>query len=64
MFFHADIKSGILKAGPGVDSDSNRNECQIFPWGKARSARMANNLTATCEPIVYTMWDPRSLKNL
>jgi hypothetical protein len=36
--------------GPGVDSDSNRNEYQEPSWGgKGRPARKADNLTAICE---------------
>lgn len=30
----------------------------FFLWGKARTARNADNLTATYAPIVYKMWDP------
>jgi hypothetical protein len=38
--------------GRGVDSASNRNEYQEFPWGlRAAGAREANNLTAICDPI-------------
>jgi hypothetical protein len=32
-----------------------------FLGGKAQSACKADNLTAICEPIVWTMWDPRHL---
>jgi hypothetical protein len=35
-----------------------------FPWGKGRSARKADNLTAVCESIVWKMWEPRCLTNL
>jgi hypothetical protein len=28
----------------------------IFLLGKVRLARKADNLTAICEPIVWTMW--------
>jgi hypothetical protein len=44
--------------GPGVYSDSNRNEYQkkkkeeMFVGGRARPVRKADNLTAICEPIV------------
>jgi hypothetical protein len=31
---------------------------------EARPERKANNLTAMCEPIVYTMWDPRHFTTL
>jgi hypothetical protein len=31
------------------------------PVGKGRPAREADNLTATCESIVYKMWEPRRL---
>jgi hypothetical protein len=37
----------------GVDSASNRNEYQEDSWGgKARAARKADNITASCELIV------------
>jgi hypothetical protein len=31
---------------------------------KWRTAHKADSLTAICEPIVYKMWEPRSLTNL
>jgi hypothetical protein len=33
----------------------------MFLGSKVRQVRRADNLTAICEPIVYTMWDPRDL---
>jgi hypothetical protein len=30
----------------------------MFLGSKVRRVRKADNLTAICEPIVYTMWDP------
>jgi hypothetical protein len=47
--------------GPGVYLASNRNEYQkqkMSLESRARPVRMADNLTAICEPTVYTMWDP------
>jgi hypothetical protein len=48
--------------GSGDYSASYRNEYQkqkiMFLGSRTRSARRADNLTAICEPIVYTMWDP------
>jgi hypothetical protein len=35
-----------------------------LPGGKGRPARVADNTTAICEPIVYKMWEPRRLKTL
>jgi hypothetical protein len=35
-----------------------------LPGGKGRPAREADNLTATCEPIVWKMWEPRRLTTL
>jgi hypothetical protein len=35
-----------------------------LPEGKRRPARKADNLTATCEPIVKKMWEPRLFTNL
>jgi hypothetical protein len=34
----------------------------MFLGSKARPVRRADNLTAVCEPIVYTMWDPYILQ--
>jgi hypothetical protein len=31
---------------------------------RARPVRKADDLSAICEPIVYTMWDPRHLRTL
>jgi hypothetical protein len=33
-------------------------------WGKARQACKADNLTPTCELIIWIMWDPRHLTTL
>jgi hypothetical protein len=33
-------------------------------WGKGRPAHKADNLTAICEPIVWKMWEHRSLTTL
>jgi hypothetical protein len=30
----------------------------MFLESKVRQVRKADNLTAICEPIVWTMWDP------
>jgi hypothetical protein len=50
----------------GVYSASNRNEChkqkkKVSGGNRVRPARKAHNLTAICEPIVYTMWYSTSL---
>jgi hypothetical protein len=54
----------ILPAAPGPRlysaSNGNRN-LKIFLGSRARPVCGADNLTATCEPIVCTMWDPRLL---
>jgi hypothetical protein len=36
----------------------------MFLGSRMRPARRADNLTAICEPIVYTMWDPQRLTTL
>jgi hypothetical protein len=36
----------------------------MFLGSRARPVRRADNLTAICEPIVYTMWDPQHLTTL
>jgi hypothetical protein len=35
-----------------------------LPGGKSRPARGAENVDSICEPIVYTMWEPRRLTTL
>jgi hypothetical protein len=53
--------------GLGVYSATNRNEYQKQgekKGGRARPACKADNLTAICEPIIYTMWDPQHLTAL
>jgi hypothetical protein len=35
-----------------------------LPGGTGRPARKADKLTATCEPIVYKIWEPRRLTTL
>jgi hypothetical protein len=34
----------------------------MFVGSKARPVLKDDNLATVCEPIVYTMWDPRHLK--
>jgi hypothetical protein len=36
----------------------------MFLWSKALLVRRADNLTAICEPTVYTMWDPYHITTL
>jgi hypothetical protein len=50
--------------GPGVDSESNRNEYQESSLGQWAAACKADNLTATCEPNVQKIWEPRRLTTL
>jgi hypothetical protein len=45
--------------GPRVDSVPGN-----FLRGKGQPARKADNCPAICEPIVYKMWEPRSLITL
>jgi hypothetical protein len=40
---------------------STRNRKIMFLGSKVRSVHGADNLTAICEPTVYTMWDPQYL---
>jgi hypothetical protein len=53
---------------PGVYSASNINEYQkqkiMCLASKARPVRRAVNLTAICEQMVHTMWDPQHLTTL
>jgi hypothetical protein len=53
--------------GPGIDSAYNRNEYQKSSWcgvGKGRPACDSDNFTATCEPTVKKMWEPRHLTSI
>jgi hypothetical protein len=36
----------------------------MFLGSRARPERKAGNLTAICEPNVYTVWDPQHLTTL
>jgi hypothetical protein len=36
----------------------------MFLGSEVRPVRKADNLTAICEPTVYTMWDPQHLTTL
>jgi hypothetical protein len=54
------FKKSFLQTQP-LTEISTRN---VPGGGKARPARNAGNLMVTCEPIVYTMSDPRRLQTL
>jgi hypothetical protein len=43
---------------------STRNRKIMLLVSRARQVRRADNLTAICEPIVYTMWNPQHLTTL
>jgi hypothetical protein len=43
---------------------SIRSRKIMFLGRRARPVLRADNLTAICEPIVYTMWDPQHLTAL
>jgi hypothetical protein len=43
---------------------STRNRKKKVSGGKAQLARKTNNLTAICEPITYTLWDPQHFTTL
>jgi hypothetical protein len=50
----------ILSAaqGPEIYSASNRN---MFLGRRARPVRRTDNLTAICEPTIWTMWDSQHI---
>jgi hypothetical protein len=55
--------------GLGVYSASNRTEYQrqklkMVLGSTARPSSEAHSLTAICEPIVWTVWDPQYLTTL
>jgi hypothetical protein len=43
---------------------STRKRKQNGSGCRARMARKADNPTATCEPTIYTIWDPQHLTTL
>jgi hypothetical protein len=47
--------------GFGVYSACTRNDYRKISGGKAPPARQVDSLTAICEPIIWTTWDPRHL---
>jgi hypothetical protein len=57
----------ILPAAPGpglthpVTEMSTRRRKTIVLGSRARPVRRADSLAAICEPIVWTMWEPRRL---
>jgi hypothetical protein len=60
--FFFNLPNTFSRTRPWVQTASNRNENQgqkkMFLGGKAQPVRKADNLTAICEPIIYTMRDP------
>jgi len=54
--FFIDIKSFRSYYGPGVDSASNRNECQEYLLGVKPSVRKADNLT-TILGHCHVIWE-------
>jgi hypothetical protein len=61
--FNAPYPSGRTMAlgfTQALTETSTRNP----PPGKGRLVRKADNLTATCEPTVHRMWEPRRLTAL
>jgi hypothetical protein len=62
FFILTDPSSHIMALGSTqpLTEMSTRN----LPVSKGRPAREADNLIATCEPIVSKMWDPRRLTTL
>jgi hypothetical protein len=65
--FYKPEGSGFGARAPelGVYSASKRNDYEKQGkkfWGsRARSPLKADNLTAFCEAVVWTMWDPQHL---
>jgi hypothetical protein len=59
----------LAALGPGgfaqpLTEMSTRSLQIMFLRSKVRPERRADNLAATCEPIVYTMWNPSYLTTL
>jgi hypothetical protein len=53
-----------ISLGPAADRNEYQKKKRVFLESRARPVRMADNLTAICEPIVYTVWDPQHLTTL
>jgi hypothetical protein len=45
------------------DTYQHKNQYKKIPGGKEQPACKADNPSAICEPILWTMWDPRHLTN-
>jgi hypothetical protein len=63
-FFFSIYLSLAAVLGPGVYSASNRNEYQKQKKVCEVERGRYVGLTAICEPIVWTMWDPQHLTTL
>jgi hypothetical protein len=62
-FFNLPNPSGRSVA-LGLTQPLTEMSTRNLPGGKAQSARKTDNLTAICEPTVYTMWEPQYLTTL
>jgi hypothetical protein len=45
----------------GLTQPLTETSTRNLPGGRGRAARKADNLTVTCEPTVWEMWEPRRL---
>jgi hypothetical protein len=59
LFVYPSIILQVCQIGAEFIISSIKNiEIIMFLGSKVRPVCRANNLTANCESIVYTMWDP------
>jgi hypothetical protein len=63
-FFFEMRKPSIRTMALGLAQPLTEMSTKNVSVGEARPARMADNLTDICEPIVQKMWDPRHLTKL
>jgi hypothetical protein len=60
---YATSREVAAELGPGVYVTSNGHNYQknkrCFGGVKRRRTRKADNISAICERLVYTMWDPQ-----
>jgi hypothetical protein len=64
FFFTVPNPSEALGFNQLLTEISTRSRKITFLGSRAQPVHTADNLTAICEPIVYTMWDPQHLTAL
>jgi hypothetical protein len=60
-FFYSALNPSSRTMAPGFTQPETEMSTGRFLGGKLLSACKVDSLTAICEPIVWTTWDPRHL---